>query len=153
MNSYAKLRPWTEIEYCDCKSVNRLLLVYTLHDNPIHCYECKGVVDPETLLLSTKQVDEIASWHGNFSALYDLWLDSGEYEDYAKENLLDKDGQVNIKGMAVAKNISKEYLTFYWWFQDSEDPHLKRCPNCDERLDGDNKHGYGGKCNECNIVV
>lgn len=153
MNNYAKLRPWTEIEFCDCNATQNLLLVYTLQDNPIHCYECKGVIDPETLKLSTKQIDDIATWSGNFSSLYDLWVDSGEYETYAKARLLDKNGQVNVNGINAAKCLNNVYPTYYWWFHDPEDPYLESCPNCGGELDGDTRHGYSGKCNVCNIIV
>jgi len=123
-----------------------------LTDNPIHCFECKGEIDPERLKLANKEVDAIGSWDQFFSSLYELWLSSGEYEKWAKERLLDKRGQVNIEGIAVAKLLSNQWPTYYWWFYDSDDPIPTKCPNCNKKLDTDTLHG-NGKCNDCNIVV
>ena len=152
MDYYNKLRPWTDIKRCECSNVSRILLVYTLTDNPIHCYECKGELDPERLKLTSKQVDQIASWLSVFSSLYELWLDSGEYEEWAKERLLDKKGQVNIQGISTALELSKKWPSYYWWFYDEDDPQPIFCPNCGGELDGDDKHGHG-KCDACHVVV
>lgn len=93
-----------------------------------------------------------AFWHATFAPLYNLWLNSGEYEAWVKDRLLDKHGQVNIDGIKAAKELSRHWKTYYWWFYDSEDPTPFKCPNCDGELDPDTKHGYG-KCDVCNIVV
>jgi hypothetical protein len=93
MANYEKLRPWTDIERCECTDVSRILLVYTLTDNPVHCHECKGELDPERLKLTSNQVDQIASWLSVFSALYDLRLNSGEYEVWAKSSYWRRKGR------------------------------------------------------------
>jgi hypothetical protein len=152
MPNYEKLRPWTDISYCDCKTITSLILVYTLTDNPIHCYQCKGALDPERLQLSDKEIDSLASWDSVFSALYNLWLDSGEYEDWAKAQLLDKSGQVNLQGMNSASLLSEKWPAYYWWFYDEEDPCPSTCPNCGSKLDNDNRHGHG-KCSKCHVVI
>jgi len=152
MNSYAKLRPWTESEVCECDEVNELLLVYTLTDNPIHCYQCKGSIDPERLALSDGVVDDVASWRQVFSALYELWLNSGEYEAWAKENLLNRTGQVNVEGLAVSSVLSKQWPTYYWWFYDSDDPIPGTCPSCNTEMEASPIHG-NKLCTKCRIVV
>lgn len=152
MEYYEKLRPNTDIEYCDCSEISSILLVYTLTDNPIHCYKCKGTIDPEKLKLTSDEVYRIGTWHNVFSSLYLLWLDSGEYEAWAKEQLLNKNGQVNIQGMDVAKILSNRWPTYYWWFYDSDDPIPNKCPNCGAELDDDNRHGHG-KCTKCLVVI
>jgi len=152
MSSYDKLRPWTEIERCECTKITSLVLVDILTDNPIHCFTCKGEIDPEALKLDDKLVDEIASWFGVFQSLYSLWLNSGEYEHYAKEKLIDKTSQVNTEGVTVAKKLSARYPTYYWWFYDTDDGDPSHCPNCDQELDMNVRYGTG-KCEACNIVV
>jgi hypothetical protein len=84
MDSYHKLRPLTEIEACECATVNGLFLVDILSDNPLHCDFCRKEVDPERLQLTVEETDSVANWFMAASALYRLWLHSGEYEDYAK---------------------------------------------------------------------
>lgn len=140
------------IEYCGCNEIYSILLVYTLTDNPIHCYKCKGAIDPERLQLTDKDVEAIGSWHNVFSSLYLLWLDSGEYEGYAKQQLLNKDGQVNKQGMQVARMLSNRWPSYFWWFHDATEPEPARCPNCSGPIDNDNRHGHG-KCNQCLVVV
>lgn len=152
MSSYDKLRPWTEIEKCDCEKFTSIVLVDILTDNPIHCFNCKNEIDPELLKLDDKLVDDIASWFGVFQSLYGLWLNSGEYEQYAKKKLIDKSSQVNIEGMSVAKSLSAHCLSYYWWFSDTDDGELIHCPSCARKLDPDVKYGTG-KCEACNVVV
>lgn len=55
-DAYLKLRPWTDIERCECDSVVSLILVDLLTDNPIHCGDCRKEIDPERLQLSVKEI-------------------------------------------------------------------------------------------------
>jgi hypothetical protein len=86
---YQRLRPWTDIERCECGAVESLFLVDLLTDNPIHCGICRKEIDPERLRLTAEETDDIALWFSSASALFRLWLNSGEYEQYAKQRLID----------------------------------------------------------------
>jgi hypothetical protein len=152
MSYFDKLRPWTHIERCVCPQRTRLVLVDALTDNPIHCFECRKEVDAQLLELDEHTVDQLASWFHSFKALYALWLNSGEYEAYAKVCLLDANGQVNLEGMAIASKMSNLRRTYYWWFHDSDDGVPTHCPNCAAPLDGELKFGTG-KCDVCNVVM
>jgi len=132
--------------------IEQLLLVYTLIDNPIHCFQCKGVVDPKRLALSESQVDAVAGWQRVFAGLYELWLDSGEYEAWAKEQLLRRDGEVNIKGIAASAALSETRPTFYWWFHFDDDPTPASCPWCSRSVTPAVRHGRV-QCNSCRIVI
>jgi hypothetical protein len=103
MTTYDKLRPWTAIEACQCETLTELLLVDQLTDNPIHCASCRCEVDPERLQLTDNEVESIARWYSVASSLYRLWLDSGEYENYAKQKLLDPRGQINQQARELAE--------------------------------------------------
>ena len=150
-NYFDRLRP-TKIEFCDCQTVDHLLLVYTLTDNPIHCFTCKGAVDPETISLSDEQVYQVFTWQNQFRSLYDLWLDSGEYEDWAKTQLLKPNGQVNVTGLATTATLSKLIPTYYWWFHDESDPAPRECPSCHGTLGQPTRHGHG-QCDSCRIII
>jgi len=152
MANFKKLRPFVDYERCSCGELRDLLLVYTLTDNPIHCYHCKGVIDPQRLDMSDDQVDSVGQWHRQFRALYDLWLDSGEYEAWAKYQLLAPKGQVNRDGLAVRASLTKLLPTFYWWFHDESDPVPQRCPVCYDALIPATRHGHG-ECSSCRIVI
>jgi len=150
MDSYQRLRPRTDIEACDCPAVNGLLLVDLLTDNPLHCDFCRKEVDAERLQLTVEETEAVASWFSSADALYRLWLDSGEYEMYAKSCLLDPKGQVNRDGIAVARMLSSRIPTRLWFFSDTDDGIPSKCPICSGLLDPEVKWGTG-KCQSCQI--
>jgi hypothetical protein len=152
MNSYDKLRPWTDIESCACAEVKGLLLVDILTDNPIHCDFCRCEVDPERISLTMQETESIARWFAVASALYRLWLNSGEYEAYAKECLLDPNGQVNKEGRAIAQSLSAKIPTQLWFFHDTDDGKPTVCPVCCNPLTTDVKWGTG-QCKACYICI
>ena len=152
MHAYQKLRPWTEIEACECASVSGLLLVDLLTDNPLHCDHCRREVDPERLQLTVEETEAVARWFAAASALYKLWLHSGEYEQYAKLRLLDIEGEVNRDGLALAEMLSSKVPARLWLFHDTDDGTPSRCPRCSNLLDLDVKWGTG-KCESCRIQI
>lgn len=152
INSYSRLRPFTDIESCECPSVDSLLLVDLLTRNPIHCGFCRKEVDPERLQLSVEETDSIAHWFSASSALYRLWLHSGEYEGYAKARLLDPQGQINVDGRKIAETLSAKWPTRLWLFYDTDDGEPTHCPVCKNPLNLDVKWGTGC-CDQCRIHI
>jgi len=152
IESYKKLRPWTEIESCECETINGLFLVDILTDNPLHCDFCRREVDPERIDLTAEETDNVAGWFMQAQALYALWLESGEYEDYAKARLLDTKGQVNGDGLAVAELLSSRIPTRLWLFHDTDDGEPSNCPICDKPLDLNVKWGIG-QCRTCKVQI
>ena len=150
MNSYDKLRPWTDIESCECEAVSSLVLVDLLTDNPIHCGVCRREVDPERISLTTEETESIASWFSASSALYRLWLHSGEYEGYAKDRMVDPNGQINVEGRRIARELSAKIPTQVWYFHDTDDGDPTLCPVCEKPLDTHVKWGTG-QCRACCI--
>jgi hypothetical protein len=154
---YLKLRPWTDIESCACAEVSGFMLFDGLTDNPIHCATCKLEIDPERLGLSIEEIDTVARWHSVNRGLHALWLNSGEYEPYAKARLLDLSGQVNQDGMKVARMLSAHRPTYIWLFRDSEDDYVEGevvvdCPMCGKPLDKNVKYG-SGICMDCHVLL
>ena len=152
MNAYQKLRPWIAIEACECDAVEGLLLIDLLTDNPLHCDKCKREVDPERLTLTVEETELVARWFGAASALYRLWLDSGQYEAYAKAQLTDPNGQINRVGLGVARQLSTRIPTRLWFFRDTDDEEPTRCPVCDSALDTEVRWGVG-RCPRCPVLV
>jgi hypothetical protein len=152
MDAYNKLRPWTDIEVCECASVKELLLVDVLSDNPLHCNFCRKEVDPERLKLTVEETESVAQWFSVASALNRLWLDSGEYEKYAKACLSDPNGQVNRDGIQVARTLSVKISTRLWFFHDIDDGEPTHCPICRSELNTDVKWGTG-TCRKCMILL
>jgi hypothetical protein len=152
MDAYQKLRPFTDIEACECAVLKGLILVDLLTDNPLHCDVCRKEVDPERLQLTNEVTDEVARWFATASALYWLWLASGEYEAYAKARLLDPRGQVNRDGLEVARRLSLRLPTRLWFFHDTDDGEPTHCPICRQALDFDVLWGTG-KCYRCRVQI
>ena len=152
MDVYQRLRPRIEIEACECPSVSGLLLVDLLGDNPLHCDYCRREVDPERLQLTARETETVASWFSAASALYRLWLDSGDYEQYAKQQLIDIEGQVNRDGLQIAEMLSSKIPTKLWVFYDTDDGIPVDCPRCGKPLDEDVEWGTG-KCESCRIQM
>ena len=113
---------------------------------------CRKEVDPERLRLTVEETEAVARWFSAADALYRLWLDSGEYEVYAKSCMLDSKGQVNRGGLALAKMLSSKIPTRLWFFSDTNDGEPTHCPICLKPLDPDVKWGTG-KCENCLIHV
>jgi hypothetical protein len=120
-------------------------------DNPIHCNECVCEIDPEKIGLNAKEVDVIANWFRVEQSLYSLWIDSAEYETWAKEKLTDKNGQVLKMGLEAAAILSSKYPTYYCLFHDTDDEIPDRCPICNSNLD--KKLPNYSQCESCKIRI
>lgn len=72
-----------------------------------------------------------------YHAIDVLWLDSGAYEAWAREQLADITSAVNTLGRAVQRVFNDTQRCYYWYFQDpSSDAYrsLRSCPVCREAL-------------------
>ncbi len=137
---YAKLHspePTPEDELCRCREKPPIKLMSTLTRNPLHCMNCNLEVPPETLTLSQEIVVKIAHWQSLYHAIDILWLDSGAYEAWAKEQLTDITSAVNTLGRNVQIVLNDTRRCYYWYFQDSSSDTyrpLRRCPVCGSAL-------------------
>ena len=106
--------------------------------------------------LSAEEVEAVARWHSVNHSLYALWLDSGEYEGWARARLLDLPGQVNQSGMNVARMLSAHIPTCIWLFRDSTEEgdadEVVDCPICGKALEKNVKYG-SGKCLDCHVLL
>ena len=119
--SYAKLQPselTPDDELCRCLDMPPIKLMHALNENPIHCMNCNLEVIPETLALTERILEEISRWNNIYHAIYILWLDSGTYEAWAKEQLVDITSDVNVRGREVQRDLHKIRSCYYWYFQD-----------------------------------
>jgi len=152
---YFKLRPeppTPEDELCDCANITEIYLAHKLGGNPVHCLRCNGEVLPDRLGFSEEIAEAIASWNSVYGALYQLWLDSGEYEVYSRDRLLEPYGQVNSNGIELARKLGSFAKAYYLWFYESCDTAPEKCPLCGSDLTV--KEGCKFKlCEPCFIIV
>ncbi|RDS81989.1 DUF2310 family Zn-ribbon-containing protein [Dyella psychrodurans] len=135
-DQYRKLMPPEPIspeEQCTCAEIQAIYLAFDLTENPIHCDICRGAVAPERIELTPSQVDAVADWTTTFGSIYKLWLQSGSYEAWAYEQLVEAGSAVNLGGMAVAGALSTGRSCGYLWFWNERRPDC--CPRCASALD------------------
>lgn len=154
---FFKLRPFGKTpddEICKCDPCNELALCSSLGPNPLRCLVCRGEVEPEKIGFDTDVAEQISEWNTIWQSLSNLWLDSGDYESWAIEQLNDPKGSVNIRGLAIVRQLNHFVETYYWWFQDSEADDYQladKCPVCFDSLSQNKERGYG-KCERCSVL-
>ncbi len=132
---FAKLlppEPTPEDEICQHQGT-RIKVMYALSYNPIHCMDCNLEIPLDTLPLSTETIEAIVQWRDIYSAIYLLWLDSGEYEEWAKEQLSSVASTVNVRGRKVQHVLNDVRRCYYMFFQDQSSETyipLRFCPIC-----------------------
>jgi predicted nucleic acid-binding Zn ribbon protein len=133
---YWKLKPelLTPVnEICGCDPQHPIVLCNVLTRNPIRCLNCNQELPPERWQPTAEMVEHIASWRRFHSCFYGLWLDSGEFEEWAHQQLSDPQSPVNQRSYELCQMLSELRLCYYWYFQDPEaDPieSLRGCPRC-----------------------
>jgi predicted nucleic acid-binding Zn ribbon protein len=153
---YWKLRPappTPEDEICSCPGERAIVLAPGLSPNPIACADCNLEVPPERLELSEELSEDLADYNSFYGAFELLWLDSGEFEEWARSQLSDIASPVNTRGLALRKRLDASRRCYYWWFQDptAEDYEpIARCPGCSKNLI---QRGTRLVCEACGIMV
>jgi uncharacterized protein with PIN domain len=153
---YARLRnpgPTPPDEICACADSPPLVLQGRLEPNPLACLRCNGEVAPESVPIPPDLVDEIAAWRDLHDALFQLWLDCGEYQDWAAGELRDARKPAPKRGLALIAKLHAARPAYYWWFTDrpaEERPPPTACPQCRGELTAVER---GMACSLCRIVV
>jgi Zn-ribbon-containing, possibly nucleic-acid-binding protein (DUF2310) len=133
---YECLRPESvtpDEDVCKCPDRPPITLQDHLSANPISCLRCNLEVPPERIRFPASLAEQIAFWRNLHRALDTLWLDSGEYEPWARAQFENPQGEVNVRGVEIVEELQSSRRSYYWWFEDaSEDDFVppSRCPRC-----------------------
>jgi len=135
---YERLRPPKPTpadEICGCPGGTAVKVMSTggLGFNPIHCLQCNGEVPPERLELGRELVDAVANWYRTYGAIDALELQSGEYEEWARAELLNPDSPPNREGLELVRRLNERVATYFWFWQaesDQDGEPLSSCPVC-----------------------
>ncbi len=153
---YWKLKPAPPIpegEYCTCDGSEDIYLCYLLRENPLRCAACSGYVRAETIGFLADVAEAVASWTQFYGCFYLLWLDSGDFEDWALAQMANPASSPNMRGYEVTRMLSTYRRCYFWWFQDvgrdGFEP-LVVCPRCKAAL---TPHYNRLACQLCSIVV
>jgi hypothetical protein len=133
---YESLQPESvtpDEDVCRCADRPPITLQDHLGPNPISCLRCNLEVPPERIGFPASLAGNIAYWRNLHRALDILWLGSGEYETWARTQLENPQGEVNVCGLEIVEKLQLFCRSYYWWFEDaSQDDFvpLSRCPRC-----------------------
>ena len=114
---YLRLRtppPTPSDEICRCSDTPPVKLMTALGANPLHCMRCNLEVPPEALPLPIELVGPLADWAQVHDALDRLWLDSGPYEAWALEELINPSSPSNKRGFDIRSDIERVRRCYYW---------------------------------------
>jgi hypothetical protein len=161
---YGRLRPppaTPESEICTCALLTPVLLQPHLSLNPLSCARCNLEVPPDRIGFDEKVSSTLAYWQRLHDCFYFLWLDSGDFEQWAMKQLCDPLSVVNSRGVELADTISKFRRCYLWWFQEegADDwMSLKKCPRCmaplEIRFKGERPQGGSlWVCEQCSIAL
>jgi len=156
IDRYARLRPpaaTADNDICRCADNPPIVLRDHLSYNPISCLRCNLEVRPERVGFPEALAQGIAYWRELYRSFCSLWLDSREFEPWAKSQLENPSSPANSRGLALVAELNAFRRTYYWWFQDNSTDDftpLSRCPHCGAAFT-ENGHVY--RCEGCSIVV
>lgn len=159
-----KLRPAPATpgdELCPCADAPPILLQPHLSPNPLSCARCNGEVPPERIGFGADLAEALAFWRDFHDCFYRLWLDSGEFEAWAADQLRDPESPVNSRGLALAARVGAFRRCYLWWFQGEREPGdaaPTRCPRCAENVrplyaGGRPNGGSLHVCDRCGIAI
>lgn len=157
IDPYWKLRPPPPTpadELCSCSELRCILLRGTFAENPLACAQCNLEVLPERLALPPQLADDLATWRSFHNCFYLLWLDSGEFEAWARAQLSDPQSPVNLRGRSVRAELDRVRRAYYWWFQDTGAEDFvppTSCPICSAALADTGL--VGTVCETCFVLV
>ena len=155
--AYAKLRPPEPTpadEICRCDDTPPIKLMTALSYNPIHCVACNLEVPPERIGLSPQLAEAVAHWNQIAVGIDRLWLDSGSYESWARDQLSDLTSPVNVEGRRLAGELNGGRRCYYWCFVETDKvAGLVNCPGCHRLLatmaSGPVKQAF---CDDCRLI-
>lgn len=132
---YRRLRPAPPTpadEICSCVPA-RPLMMSALGENPVHCLDCNGEVEPASVPLAAALVNAVADWSRVAMAIHALELDSGPYERWAQSELMNLASPVNQQGLEVRRLLDQIRRCHYVLFQPLDRVGFtvpRACPGC-----------------------
>ena len=142
---------------CHCSSETPVILQGPRPVSPLNCMQCKKPVSPASLddaKVSVGLTSTINKWKQLYSALFTLWHDSVEYREWAKQQLLDETGSINLAGLQLAQQCNVKRKTYYWLFQDCSDKDYiepQECPYCGASMEPILENDFK-VCHDCMIA-
>jgi len=139
---------------CRCSTDEPALLHGALPVSPLNCMQCKRSILLNDAIISNELGDAIFKWAKTYNSLFILWSDTTEYREWAKQQLLDEVGAINLEGLKLAQQYNAVRKTYYWMFQDNSNKNYiqpQRCPFCGASMVPILKNDFK-VCHDCRIA-
>jgi hypothetical protein len=99
-----------DYSYCDHDNWPKMRLeVDPLNGlSPIQCALCQGIIATYRLKLQDEVANALWIWDNEYELIYNLWLHSSEYEEWAKSQLSRVSSVLNKRGFSLANAIGAQ---------------------------------------------
>ncbi len=136
---------------CHCSNESPVILQGSLTASPLNCIDCKKPVSLEGENKHEELNVSIDKWGKLYRSLFTLWHDSIDYRDWAKDNLLDEIGSINLEGLKLSQQYNVRRKTYYWLFQDYTNKDYvepEHCPFCGATMEPIQENDFK-VCHDC----
>lgn len=146
---------------CTCKEHHFFILYrnFLFIDSPIRCGTCFLPVPLYTIRQDkTKNFEFLDQWENSCRVFFDLFIDSGAYEQYAIHQLSDCDSELTEEGLFCCETLHDETkIKTYYCLDDcnNEERYSDFCPKCNERWRLEEKlhDTFQFKCDTCFLLA
>ena len=141
------------------KSASSLYLFSSVA-GPVHHGDHGNLVPTYLLRLSALQCEHLFFWNNLYHAIDDVWLDSGELEKAAYEQMANPESELSKDGRKLCKLVEKSTRkpTFYYihrYGDEVEPEDIDKCPGCGQSwrtgIEGV-WHQFAYRCVACRLV-
>ena len=139
---------------CRCSRNEPALLRGSLPISPLNCMQCRKPILLSDAIISKELEQATFKWAKTYNSLFILWSDTMEYQEWAKQKLLDEIGSINLEGLELAQQYNAVRKTYYWMFQDSSDKDYmqpQHCPFCGASMVPILKNDFK-VCHDCGVA-
>ncbi len=145
---------FSEINLKDKLEQDDFLILFLNHielNYPLISYKLKTGI--HFLNLNIKDVallDLIYDWMTVYNAIYDLYMDSGDYEFWALKELENINSSINVLGLKLSNLLNNYAETYYYLFRGIDRELPKKCPLCNKDFNAlEGSH----ICKKCKIIM
>lgn len=139
---------------CRCSKDEPAILNGSLQVSPLICMQCKQPILLNDAIITNELKHAILKWAKTYNSLFNLWFDTIEYREWAKQKLLDEIGSINLEGLELSQQYNAVRKTYYWMFQDNSNKDYvqpQHCPFCGASMLAILKNDFK-VCHDCRIA-
>ena len=147
-------QPTPADELCDCPGEPVVKLLSALSSNPFRCVRCNREARLQRLAYGEELYERVHQWNQVYCSVYYLWIDSGDYEQWALQQLEDIASYVNRLALELLETLNAHHRTYFEFFQrvhDEDWTPTTICPRCTSPLTASSANSQA--CERCSIVV